>query len=89
MSLEIRVTIICDGCGERINAEPEHRSTSINEPLWEAKQRARLAGWTAISGGRCNPRRHYCKVCSDKAPKPVPRKRKAEFKFVLPYDPSF
>jgi hypothetical protein len=75
MSLEVRAVLICDGCGARIESDVEHRSTYAKSAVWEAQRFATRDGWTTVNRGRWHTETHWCKNCSDKPMKPVPRKR--------------
>ncbi len=73
MSVRIIISLICDGCGLEITPAPEHRTTHAMSPMRDAKILARRDGWTAVSRGRYLPKAHYCKPCSDKSMKTVPK----------------
>lgn len=77
VSLEIKASLVCDGCGARIDSEVENRATYANSVTWIVRDKAERTGWVTVNRGRYHTPTHWCKECSDKPTKPVPRKRKA------------
>lgn len=75
MSLRIQATIICDGCGTSIVAEPEHRATHSSSTINDARALALAAGWLCVRRGRHTPA-HYCSACADRPHPPVSRRRR-------------
>lgn len=71
MSVEISISLVCDGCGIKVTPPSEYRTTHIKDPLREARILAGRDGWTSVNRGRFLPKAHYCYQCSDKPIRPI------------------
>lgn len=65
MSVEVRIKLICDGCGQTIEGAVGHRSTLLWESLEDARIQALKKKW--LTAQRYGTARHYCQRCADGA----------------------
>lgn len=74
VSLEIKATIICDGCGAKLEGKTQTRSTEYQSSYKHVKREWKKLGW--IVNLRYGPACHYCPACLDKPQKPPALVRK-------------
>jgi len=76
MSIEIRVTFLCDTCGVT-SSDTGHAIGHVKSTIWKLRRLIKRYGWQTVRRG-WHPPTHYCSACLDLPMKPVPRKRRAE-----------